>query len=270
MAIQAISPLNLDRYELKYVIPFSMVEPISRYVEQYCELDYYSQISPDKFYVINSLYLDTPSLLMGRRQQDAENDYSSFRIRSYGVNPKPPYYVESKQKIRDFCKKRRGKIPLENVEDLFLRPRELGDFDPYADRNVASFLEKVDTFGLEPKILTQYRRKAYLSIHDDYARVTFDRDLRYMEETRYNVHPDESRMSHYDQPEYFDWANSGRNVILELKSERKIPLWMIQIVRTFELTMHSFSKYRSSTRELIGAELPFLAFDRAGVGSGLW
>jgi hypothetical protein len=259
MSVKPVSPLNLDRYELKYVIPFSMVEPISRYVEQYCEMDYYSQVSHDGFYVINSLYLDTSNLLIFRRQQDIEFDYSCFRIRSYGNDPRPPYFLESKQKVRDFCKKRRGKIPIENLSDLFHRPSEIKGFDPYADKNVAGFLEKSETFGLEPKVLTQYRRKAYLSTCDDYARVTFDRDMRYMEETSYNVIPDESLMSHYDHAETFEY--SGTNVVLELKCERKIPIWMIQLVRGFELNRHSYSKYHSSMIEMHGAQNRVYAFD---------
>ena len=102
MVVTPVSPLNLDRYEIKYVIPMSLVKPISEYVEQFCEMDYYSQISPDNFYVINSLYLDTLSKWVLRKQQNEEYAYSCFRIRSYGYDPKPPYYLESKQKIRAF------------------------------------------------------------------------------------------------------------------------------------------------------------------------
>jgi len=261
MAIKPVSPLNLDRYEIKYLIPMSMVQPISDYVEQFCEMDYYSQISPDHFYVINSLYLDTLSKYVLRKQQNVEHAFSCFRIRSYGANPKLPFYVESKQKIGEFCKKRRGKITIENIEDLFTKPNEIPGFDPYADKNVASFLEKHTTLGLEPKILTQYRRKAYLSTCDDYARVTFDRDLRFMEETTYNVIPDESRMSHYDQPDAFDWHGSGANVVLELKAERKIPIWMVELVRRFDLTRGNFSKYKNSMIEMQALSNPMFAFD---------
>ena len=148
MAIKPVSPLNLDRYELKYIIPFRMVEVISDYVAQYCELDYYSQISPDKFYVINSLYLDTPTYYIARRRQNAENELSSFRIRSYGSDPKPPFYVESKMKLRDFCRKRRGKIPIDNLQELFDNPWALAEkgYDPFAEKNVADFLAKVFSF----------------------------------------------------------------------------------------------------------------------------
>ncbi len=247
----AVSPLNLERYELKYRVPLSMVPAIAEQVARYCEMDYYSQTSPDGFYTINSLYFDTPRLSLFRSNGQGEFGYSCFRIRSYGDQPKPPFYLESKQKFREFCKKRRAKVKVDNLRDLFERPHELS-YDPYADANSRDFLEKVETFGLEPVVLTQYRRMAFLSKHDNYARVTFDRDLRLMEERDFNVIPDESRMTHYDHAETFHDPGSGRNVILELKCERKIPLWMVQIIRDFELVHHRFSKYQTSVMDLYG------------------
>ncbi|MGZ3711238.1 MAG: VTC domain-containing protein [Bdellovibrionota bacterium] len=261
MSAKALSPLNLDRYELKYRIPIHLIDPITDYVNQYCEMDYYSQISPGGYYVINSLYMDNISLFMMRRPLSTELDYSSFRIRSYGLDPKPPYYLESKQKIGDFCKKRRSKVPIENISDLFHNPSSITSFDPYADKNMRDFLEKSETFGLEPQILTQYRRRAWLSRHDEYARVTIDRDLRYMEEHSYNVIPDESRMTHYDHNETFEDYNTSRYAILELKCERKIPLWMVQIVRTFETTWDPFSKFYTGMMECYGNGTEILGRD---------
>lgn len=248
----AVSPLNLERYEFKYRVPLSMVPAIAEYVSAYCEMDHYSKVSPDGFYTINSLYFDTPHLGLYRSNGRGVFGYSCFRIRSYSDDPKPPFYLESKQKLRDFCKKRRAKVPFTNLRDLFERPYEIPGYDPYADANARDFLEKVDSFALEPVVLTQYRRMAFLSVHDSYARVTFDRDLRLMEEHDYNVIPNEQLMRHYDHPDTFGDPNSGRNVILELKCERKIPLWMIQLIRSFELTHDRFSKYQTSVMDLYG------------------
>lgn len=261
MALKPVSPLNLERYELKFKIPFHLVDPITEYVSRYCEMDYYSQISPDGFYVINSLYLDTPNFHIYRRRETGEMEYSGFRIRSYGSDPKPPYYFESKQKNFDFCNKRRSKVSLENFGDLIEAPWRVKDFDPYADKNLRDFLEKAITFDLRPVIFTQYRRRALLSTVDDYARVTFDRDMRYMEETEYRIRPDESRMTHYDHPETFDQKGTGGNVVLELKCERKIPLWMIDIIRVFNLERSNFSKFKNSVYECYGRPNELIAQD---------
>ncbi len=269
MAIQPISPLNLQRYEFKYRVPLALVDRISDYVASYCEMDYYSKISKDGFYLINSLYMDSPSFHIFQRQESLEFDYSCFRIRAYGADPKPPYYFESKQKIGDFCKKRRAKVPIENFGDLIEAPWKVQGFDPYRDRNLVDFLEKVQTFNLEPRVLTQYRRRAFLSTTDDYARVTFDRDLRLQDEHLYNIHPNEELMRHYDHQDTFMDPHSGRNVILELKCERKIPVWMISMVRTFQLTHYRFSKFYSAMMEAHGRPEQYLVQRRTRAEIGL-
>lgn len=248
-----VSPLTLDRYELKYLIPYSMVEPISRYVEMFCEMDYYSQISPDYFYTINSLYFETPSLYFLRAKENLTGRYS-LRVRSYGDHPKPPYFFEVKQKIGEFSKKRRGVVPSENWADLLTDPTKEPSFNAQGDQHLQYFISMATTYGAQPKILTQYRRKAYLSQIDDYARVTFDRSMRYREESSYNVHPTEGSMLNYDHPASF--GVPGTNVVLELKCERKIPVWIVDLIKRFDLVRGGFSKFESSMRECFSVDGP--------------
>jgi VTC domain len=245
MSAGPVSPLVLERYELKYLIPMSMVEPISRYVERFCTLDYYSQISPDKFYTINSLYFESPTFYFMRAKENMTARYS-LRVRSYGDDPVPPYYFETKEKIADFSKKRRGKVPLANWKDVFLDPNSIEGFDYSKDPHVMHFLHLTQIHNASPIILTQYRRKAYLSTIDDYARVTFDRSFRYRPETNYDVNPNFG-MTSYDHPDTF--GDEGSNVVLELKCERKIPMWIVDLIRQFELTRKGFSKFESSMIE---------------------
>lgn len=239
-----ISPLALERYELKYLIPLEMVAPISRFVETYCYMDHYSQISPDQFYTINSLYLDTPSLYILRFKENANAFNFNMRVRSYGDAPKPPYFFEVKYKLREFVRKKRAKVDDESWGELL----EFGFFplnlEESSKENFENFLFMKMTYNVEPVILTQYRRKAYISQVDDYARVTFDRDLRYQEMREWCVKPDEKMLSHYDHPESFE--EPGCNVILELKCEKKIPFWMLDLIRRFDLVGGNFSKFGNS------------------------
>ena len=98
------------------------------------------------------------------------------------------------------------------------------DMDPSSRSFLEQFIFLMHKDGARPQVLTQYRRKAYLSEIDNYARVTFDRDLRYQVEDRYNVYPDEKQMCHYDIDEIY--PHPEQCVILELKCEKKIPLWI--------------------------------------------
>ncbi|QDK38690.1 polyphosphate polymerase domain-containing protein [Bdellovibrio sp. NC01] len=242
-----VSPLALERYELKYLIPLSMVEPISKFVEAYCEMDYYSQISGDNYYTINSLYLDSPTHYLFRAKESANAFSFNMRVRSYGVSPVPPYYYEIKYKIRDFVKKKRAKV-MNDWAQILQHSIIPEDAPAESIKNMEDFVFMSHTYNVQPTILTQYRRKAYLSVVDDYARVTFDRDLRYQETNDWTITPDERYMCHYDIPEWFE--EPGQNVVLELKCEKKIPVWMVDLIRRFDLNHASFSKYGNSMTTL--------------------
>ena len=254
MSVTAVSPLLLQRYELKYLIPMSMVEPISQFLECHCSMDYYSQIAPDHFYVINSLYFDTEWFEFLKRKVERIEPTWSMRVRSYGHDPKPPFYTEIKLKVNDFTNKMRAKI---DADDWALM-LQTGDIPAGIDARSRSYLEHfiwlINTYAARPRVLTQYRRKAYLSDIDLYARVTFDRDLRFQPEEGFNVTPDEKQMCHYDHEEIY--PHPEQNVILELKCEKQVPLWMIQMIKKFELTRNGFSKYGTCVLETMVEQLP--------------
>lgn len=249
MAAEKTSPLLLERYELKYHIHHDMIEPISKYIENIgCYLDKYS--GEDQTYRINSLYLDSRNFLFLRRTLNRDDRRFNMRIRSYGDDPKGPYFLEVKYKEGEFCKKYRHPISDEEWKAHFE-----GRFDPptYSEmeastRNFQIFERLATTHEVEPKILTQYRRKAYLSEIDDYARVTFDMDLRYHETDCYVVNPSRFTMKNYDNPMNF---KENTDVILELKCTTQVPFWFLDLIKTFNLQRSGFSKYVSSSSELI-------------------
>lgn len=247
MSLTAVSPLLLQRYELKYHISRKLMNEISHYIEGFCVLDYYSQISPDQSYMINSLYFDGPQFELLRRKEAGIEPTCSVRVRSYGENPKAPYFTEIKIKKNDFSNKLRAKIQSENWAAYIQSGETPPGLDPISASYYQKFISLMETYRLEPKVLTQYKRKAYLSEIDDYARITFDHSLRYQWEDGWNVKPTESLMCNYDHEEIFDHPDDC--VILELKAEKRIPIWMIQLIKNFELTRSGFSKFGSVIRE---------------------
>lgn len=247
---QQVSPLNLERYELKYLISPDLVEPISRFVESYCQMDHYSEVAEDHYYTINSLYLDTPRLYLLQYKESADALSFNMRVRSYGSGEKPPYFFEIKYKIRDFVRKHRAMISCSEWSDI-LESDFIPDSLNGASRiNLENFLRVKMTYNVRPVILTQYRRKAYLSLVDDYARVTFDRDLRFQEMDRWVLCPHERDLIHYDHPDSFELR--GQSIVLELKCEKKIPIWMIELIKKFQLVRSSFSKYGNSMATHLG------------------
>ena len=237
---------SLARYELKFLIPDSMIKPIADYISSYCSLDHYSAAEKDGFYQVNSLYFDTPQFFFLRNRLSGSEKRINMRIRSYGRNPSPPYFLEVKNKIVSVMRKYRASIH----EDLFVNKPEYFEYHPsdISNReeihNIQIFNYLKDIYNAQPKVLTQYHRLAYFSEFEEYSRVTFDRELKYMVEDLYNVTPDPSLMMPCDFPELID---DGSNVILEMKCYTShVPFWMIDCIRNFNLHRTSFSKYAVS------------------------
>jgi hypothetical protein len=254
VSISPVSPLLLQRYELKYLISPDLVEPISKFIEGHCVMDYYSQIAPENSYIINSLYFDNFTNHLLRRKVAGLDNTWNMRVRSYGAEPQPPYFTEVKLKKNDFSNKMRAKVG-DDWAEILQSGIVPDDADPRSRQYLEQFIFLMQKDGCYPRILTQYRRKAYLSEIDTYARVTFDRDLRYqLCDDEYNIHPDESLMCNYDLEDIYH--HPEETVILELKCERQIPYWFKQLIQKFELTRTGFSKYGSSIFEILSPKMP--------------
>ena len=237
-------PSVLQRFEYKYLIPRSMVKPVSDFVKAYCFLDKYSEMSPSGFYRINNLYFDTPFYtFLNNRLAKKENRFN-MRIRSYGENPVPPYFWEVKCKFGENKQKYRAKVKSDKIEELFYSPKasvELG-FSGTEAKNMDLFQSLAVSYNAQPQIITQYDRMAWISGTDEYARVTFDANLQCAEEHGFNVSPDPEKMESYDTTTIF---GPEAQCILELKGQvSHLPLWMIDLVRTFDLKKAAFSKFR--------------------------
>jgi hypothetical protein len=249
-------PPVLERYELKYLIPYSYVELITRFIEPYCSLDYYSSKSADNFYVVNSLYFDTFGHEFLKQRLWGKERRFNMRVRTYADGKRPPYYMEIKHKTGSTVRKYRATAREEEWPDILGDPgfRVCPDENPAERRNKELFLRLASSYAIEPKILTQYRRRAFFSTVDEYARLTMDIDMRYRLENRLTTVPDE-RLINYDNENIFI-ANSFSDqaaVVLELKCNAgQVPMWMLDLIKHFQLKQVGFSKYMSSMLTALG------------------
>ncbi len=261
----------LERYELKYTIPASWVAPISAFVEPYCGLDYHSSVSPDGFYQVNSLYFDSPDFVLLRNRLGGLYDRFNMRVRTYGAQPVSPWFLEVKRKVGDIIRKYRARvkdIDLARTLDPAAEPAEYLAA-PGDAANAALFRRLAHAYNAAPVVLTTYRRKAYFSVCDAYARVTFDAGMRYCARDAYDPLPAEDAFAPTDLETLFD---EGTSVVLELKCPAKqVPAWMLDLIRCFELRRRSFSKYSAAISQVFrryefdpGVRTPTLAGFRGG------
>jgi len=238
----------LERYELKFVIPADMIEPISRFAAAYCSLDSYSAKSPDGFYRVNNLYFDTPHYRFLRNRLDGSENRFNMRVRTYSDSNPLPCFFEIKQKKVNIIRKYRARVTAEDWPRLLEGPPDEAPALP-ADGNRDLFVETAQRFMAAPAVLSQYLRRAYVSDHNAYARITFDTDLRYQSPEGYSLVPDEGCMTPLDNETIFD---DGCSVVLELKCyTTQVPLWMIDLICRFDLRRRSFSKYVTGVKNVI-------------------
>ncbi|MBI9093003.1 MAG: polyphosphate polymerase domain-containing protein [Desulfobacterium sp.] len=229
-----------------------MMDPISEFASVYCSPDKYALDAANGFYRVNSIYLDSPAYLFLRRRLEGVQNRFNMRIRSYGDHPDLPYFLEIKQKTGGVVRKYRVPVTDKDWYRIYTEPgfEEKRDHGGVTENiNKKLFERMVYTYNATPKILTQYLRKAWISDVDDYARLTFDVDLRFRQETGYRPVPNQGEMVSCDHTLAFD---PGCAVILELKCyTSRVPLWMIDLIRFFNLERRSFSKYLTGASELM-------------------
>lgn len=239
--------IRIDRYELKFTVPKGMVAGICSFIAPYCRFDGHSEASPDHRYTVNSLYLDTPRHLFLRQRLEKVEKRFNMRIRAYGDHPKPPFFLEVKHRTGDIIRKFRSRIADEDVEGALRLDAEPESQEGEAG-HAAMFRNLAHAYDARPQVLIQYRRMAFVSTCDEYARVTFDEALRYAPREGYSPVPIEAEMAGCDPETLFD---EGSGVILELKCPASaVPLWMVDLVRAFELRRRGFSKFTAGMAQV--------------------
>lgn len=241
----SLSGDTFERLELKYLIDEATAGHIRRALSPICDPDPFSRgdspgLPPG--YWIYSLYLDSPRRRLHQAKLHQEHDRFKLRARHYGAQG--PVHLEIKRKVVDVIHKTRVTVAREQVQDAAagfgapLRP------DPRSQRYLDRFAYLQARLGATPAAMIRYRREAWSSRVDRYARVTFDRHIgaRAPQGPQgWDLSPHGGLWHSLDDAWVMDGVRSP--VVLELKCETQVPLWMSRLIREFELTRHGYSKY---------------------------
>ena len=238
--------LELDRYEAKYVISRSLMEPIRQFIKPYCRLDKHAQQAGGNYF-INTLQLDNDAYSLHLAKERGAAHRFKLRVRTYGLTTgDAPVFLEIKRRYFDRIIKSRACIAYRDWAPTFFdkRASDFG-FKTVKEREAYhEFLRLYREIDAKPKIYVRYNREAYESLHDHYARVTFDTQLAY-------------------QPvqDMYDWGQSGKffsmdsgllhdqresNLILEIKCTEQVPVWMTNLVQEFDLIRVGNCKYSNA------------------------
>ena len=206
------------RYELKYLIPKELAEKLLAVVKENASPDCYGET------VINNIYYDTDTYRLIRNSIEKPTVYKEkLRLRCYGTpTDDSPAFIELKKKYDSVVYKRRLKLPYgEAVEAL-----QKGKLpDTQIGREIEYFLNFYEK--VSPKMVITYSRLAFF---DGEFRITFDYDIKYRKTDL------DLRLGSYGE-------SVTDMVVMELKSERAIPFWMLEQLRKYKIYKTAFSKY---------------------------
>lgn len=227
------------RFELKYLIRPSLVNPIRRYISDYIELDPYSRVQQDGFYTIGTLYLEAHNLQLYRANMEGHKNRFKLRIRTYDDSRESPCFLEIKRKVDAVILKSRAALKKKNIT------RTLSCCSPHyinsrKDKKVINqFQLYKHSINANPVIQVRYKRSAYESSCNMRVRVTIDRNLCFRTVNKPKIGLN-SR----------GWQNLRLGgVILEIKFTDRFPKWLNRMVQIFNLKQRPISKYAYSIQQ---------------------
>lgn len=244
---RAGSAIQIGRYEAKYIIPKSLVPGIREFIRPFCEPDPYCKGDPPE-YVVTTLQLDSPNLVLHHAKENEALNRFKLRVRTYDEPGESAVFMEVKRKIGGTVVKSRCSVPFKAwgehlIYDLMVN---LTFKSRKEEQGFLEFVRLVREIGAQPVLLMCYTRESYFSKIDQYARVSFDRQLFYQPTTSWDSWGRDGRWLSMDSSLAQNKQYSFSGVVLELKSLSDVPRWMIDLVMEFELVRTGNCKYSTA------------------------
>ncbi len=230
----------ISRYESKYLVPEAKARAIRNFIMGFCTPD--SHADANGRYVVNNFYFDTPDLRFYYDTKYKQYNRFKLRMRYYGDIPEELLWLEIKHKVQNVTWKTRRNCMVSDWDSIF----ECEDSLAQKSENVSlrdSFENAVIRFGAEPKVHVRYVREPYICDFEEYCRITFDRCLSFRSTDGSMNLVSNKPFLYYDDVVTSVFEDDDSPVILEIKTENQVPIWVMELIRTFQLRRRGFSKY---------------------------
>jgi hypothetical protein len=224
-----------QRYEQKYLLNSIQYHALVDMLKDHNYIDDYGLTT------IYSLYYDTPNFAIAWKSKDKSTYKEKLRLRSYGIpRPGDTVYWELKKKLRGITYKQRIPAPFTPAAFEFREDVHT----PVCDE-IRWFLSYYQPL---PRCLITYERLALRSTEHANLRITFDTQVRF-------------RVSDFD----FSGGPSGmplldeNRALMEIKTDRAIPLFLSAYLTRLNLFPVAFSKYRTAFEKIMYKREPWYA-----------
>lgn len=222
--------VDYHRKEYKYFVPNSIVDIVIPDLLMHLDFDAFSK---NGFYPIYTVYFDTIDLQTYSAKMAGLIHRKKFRVRSYHTDPNEdePVFIEVKEKNGQRIFKRRTAITLDELDELINR----GGTPNQESSIYKEWRYEILRNNIKPFLLNYYERLAFESVNYPGLRITIDRDIGYAmtNEIKFDIPIKKAY-----------WAN-GKSVI-EIKFDHYLPLFIVEMIRRYNLTVEPVSKYADS------------------------
>jgi len=222
---------------LKYLVEESIAGRIRDFVAGYLELDDYGVGKPNISYPVHSLYLDSDDLHTHQASVNGTKKPLQTAVALLRRQARLARVFEVKGRVDNCILKRRCGVRRDAVAPLlngqWPAPEQFFTNEPRHFAALERFLLLMNSINARPKAHNAYLREAWVSLHDNSVRVTFDRSIRL--EPHFNL----SAAVPMREPIFV----YSPVVILELKFTDRFPNWFNELVQRFNLMRSSAQKY---------------------------
>jgi SPX domain protein involved in polyphosphate accumulation len=220
---------SFNRFEIKYLAHRDLANKFIRSLDGYVYADPNS--NGEGGYPIYSLYCDSASLALFWEKIEGLKYRRTVRFRRYGNGR--DVFLEIKQRVDRTTQKRRVRWPLDRVVQTFCSGNGVNGHEEKMDPISAEVLFLWSHYGLEPRMAISYRRQAFFAVYESDLRITFD--------TRVQYNPCDLDI---ERPfETGKYVIEPETVIVEVKFNERVPLWLCKIISKSGLQLVRLSKY---------------------------
>jgi SPX domain protein involved in polyphosphate accumulation len=225
---------KFNRFELKYVLSYEIATKLKSNILKYALPDLFGY--GDGKYIITSLYYDSPDYRFYWEKVDGIKYRRKLRIRWYETEERLQddsiVFLEIKQRIDLVTQKRR--IPIKYKDAiLFCQEGIIPPHEPEDEQTIDEMYSLLKLYNLKPTVITTYERQAFVGTDYDMGlRITFDTHVAYR-----------TKDLDLNAGTYDGFIVPPNFVIMEIKTNERVPYWITELVSEKELQLIRVSKY---------------------------
>lgn len=242
------------RFERKYIIDFYTYKKLKEELKPYFKFDEHGNENGE--YIVSSLYYDSRDFRAYREKVDGEKKRSKVRLRTYKdfygnrLMPKNMLLLEIKK--RDNLNVSKKKVMMSTDEAIsFIK-------NPILNKNLLNKYKKriyalteaaqlKTLYDIKPAVIVTYTRQAFINKFSPQIRITFDKNVKYRG-FDFDVHNINCR----------EYALDPRLIVLEIKYNEILPIWVSNIIGKYSLKLNTFGKYCTSVERMMDKREEFI------------